>query len=204
MNGEGIYTMYSHGDVDIFMMDDRWWRSDDKMKDSVNGGPNREKRMYGEQQMTWLKNSLRYSTATFKIVVTGSQALNPASMYDKWSRFPAEYNEFLSFIRDNKIDGVLFLSGDRHHSEIIRVARQGTYPLYDITASPLTSGTHEFAKEEQNNPYRVFGLSGKQNYSRFTISGTQGQRRLTVYYLGLKGEPLGEWSVTEPELKTPK
>jgi alkaline phosphatase D len=203
MNGEGIYTMYSHGDVDIFLLDDRWWRSDDRMRDSVNGQPNPDKRMYGEQQLTWLRNSLLYSTATFKIIVTGSQALNPASAYDKWSRFPAEYNEFMSFIRENRINGVLFLSGDRHHSEVIKVNRPGTYSLYDITSSPLTSGTHEFAPQEQNNPYRVFGLSGKQNYSRFTISGPEKSRKLTVHFLGVKGESLGTWSITEADLKTP-
>lgn len=31
--------------------------------------------------------------------------------------------------------------------------------LYDVTASPLTSGTHSFAGgPEKNNPYRIFGL----------------------------------------------
>jgi alkaline phosphatase D len=66
---EGIYTMTTCGDADLFMTDDRWWRSADKMKDSVNGKPNPEKRMLGAQQMEWLKNSLLYSTATFKIIV---------------------------------------------------------------------------------------------------------------------------------------
>lgn len=204
MNGEGIYTMYSHSDVDIFMLDDRWWRSDDRMPDSVNGQPNPDKRMFGEQQITWLKNSLLYSTATFKIVVTGSQALNPVSAFDRWNRFPVEYNNFTSFIAENRIDGVLFFSGDRHHSEVIRVARPGTYPLFDVTASPLTSGTHQFAPEERNNPYRVFGLAGKQNYSRVTVSGPEQGRKLTVSFLGVKGENLGEWSVAASELKTPK
>ncbi len=32
------------------------------------------------------------------------------------------------------------LSGDRHHSEVIKMERPGTYPLYDITVSPLDIG----------------------------------------------------------------
>src|SRR6185369_15968738 len=87
-NGQGIYTMYSWGDVDLFMTDDRWWRSADNMKDSINGKPNPDKRMLGEQQMEWLKNSLLYSSATFKIIAVGSQVLNPASVYEKWWDFP--------------------------------------------------------------------------------------------------------------------
>lgn len=202
-NGQGIYTMTSWGDADLFMTDDRWWRSADKLKDSVNGKPNPGKRMLGEQQMEWLKNSLLYSTATFKIIVVGSQVLNPVSPYDTWWNFPAEYNELMQFLEEYRINGVVFLTGDRHHSEIIKVNRPGTYPLYDITVSPLTSGTHSFGGPEKNNPYRILGIDEKQNYGKFSFSGKRGERKLTVTYYGLKGEPLGEWSVTEKDLKTP-
>ena len=165
-NGQGIYTMTSWGDVDVFMTDDRWWRSADRMKDSVNGEPNPEKRMLGKQQMEWLKNSLLYSNATFKIIAVGSQVLNPVSPFDKWRDFPAEYDELMNFLTEYNINGVLFLTGDRHHSEIIKVDREGTYPLYDITCSPLTSGTHTFGAAEKNNPYRVLGIEGKQKDRR--------------------------------------
>lgn len=202
-NGQGIYTMTTWGDADIFMTDDRWWRSADKMKDSVDGKPNPEKRMLGKQQMEWLKNSLLYSTATFKIIAVGSQVLNPVSPYDTWWNFPAEYDEVMDFLKDNKINGVVFLTGDRHHSEIIKVERPGTYPLYDITVSPLTSGTHKFGGPEKNNPYRVLGIDEKQNYGKLSFSGERGNRKLTISYFGVKGEQLGEWSIYEKELKTP-
>ena len=136
--------MTSWGDADIFLTDNRWWRSADLLPDSVNGKPNPEKKMLGDQQMEWLKNSLLYSTATFKIIVVGSQVLNPVSPFDKWRDFPSEYQELMDFLTEQKINGVLFLTGDRHHSEIIKVERPGTYPLYDITVSPLISGTHVF------------------------------------------------------------
>lgn len=201
-NGQGIYTMTTWGDADIFITDDRWWRSADRTKDSVDGKPNPEKRMLGKQQMEWLKNSLLYSSATFKIITVGSQVLNPVSPFDKWRDFPAEYDELMNFLKEYNVTGVLFLTGDRHHSEIIKVERPGTYPLYDITVSPLTSGTHQFGDAEKNNPYRVFGLAEKQNYGKFSFSGPRGNRKLTVEFLGIKGEKLGEWSVNEKELKT--
>ncbi|HET9431432.1 MAG TPA: alkaline phosphatase D family protein, partial [Chitinophagaceae bacterium] len=137
-NGQGIYTMTSYGDVDLFLTDDRWWRSADRVKDSINGQPNPAKKMLGVQQMEWLKNSLLHSNATFKIITVGSQVLNPVSPFDKWKDFPVEYFELMQFLEEYKINGVLFLTGDRHHSEIIKVERPGTYPLYDITVSPLT------------------------------------------------------------------
>lgn len=201
---EGIYTMVNYGDVDVFMTDDRWWRSADEMKDSVNGMPNPEKEMLGARQMEWLKNSLIYSTATFKIVAMGSQVLNPVSPFDKWDNFPAEYEEFMKFIQEYKINGVVFLTGDRHHTEIIKQDRPGAYPLYDITVSPLTSGTHTFGGAEKNNPYRVLGIDEKQNYGRISFSGKRNERKLTVEFFGVKGDKLGEWSVNEKELKYPK
>ena len=200
-NGQGIYTMTSWGDADIFLTDNRWWRSDDNMIDSIDGEPNPDKRMLGEQQMEWLKNSLLFSKATFKIITVGGQVLNPVSPFGKYWDFPAEYDELMNFLKENKINGVVFLTGDRHHSEIIKVERPGTYPLYDITVSPLSSSTHKFNPAEKNNPYRVFALDEKQNYGKFSFSGKKGDRKLTVEFLGIKGEKLGEWSITEKELK---
>jgi alkaline phosphatase D len=202
--GEGIYTMYTHGDADIFLCDDRWWRSADNVDDSVNGKPNPEKRMLGEQQMKWLQHSLLYSSAVFKFVVIGSQVLNPVSPYDKLKDFPVEYYELMQFLEKHKVNGVIFISGDRHHTEIIKQPRTGTYPLYDITVSPLTSGTHVFGGPEKDNPFRVLGIDQKQNYGKFNFSGPRGQRKLTVQFFGVKGEKLGEWSINENDLKTPR
>jgi alkaline phosphatase D len=204
MNGQGIYSLMSYSDVDVFMLDDRWWRSADAMYDSVNGKTNAEKTMLGREQMQWLKNSLLFSRATFKIIAVGSQVLNPVSPFDKFLNCPAEYNELMDFLKQYRVSGVVFLTGDRHHSEIIKVNREGTYPLYDVTASPLTSGTHSFSGPEKNNPYRVLGIDEKQNYTKFSFSGERNKRKMLVEFFGVKGEKLGEWTILETELKTPR
>jgi alkaline phosphatase D len=201
--GEGIYTMFTYGDADIFLCDDRWWRSADDVKDSIHGKLNPDKIMLGEKQLQWLKNSLLHSQAAFKIIVIGSQVLNPASPYDKLLDFSAEYNELVNFLTTNKVNGVLFMSGDRHHTEIIKVDRPGTYPLFDLTISPLTSGTYKFSGPEKENPYRVLGIDEKQNYGKISFTGKRGSRKLIAEFLGIKGEKLGDWSVMETELKTP-
>jgi alkaline phosphatase D len=200
--GEGIYTQFSYSDADFYLLDGRWWRSVDEMPDSLNGQPNPEKRMLGAQQMHWIKNALINSTATFKIIAVGSQVLNPLSTKDKFLSYPVEYQELIGFIARNKINGVLFLTGDRHHSEVIKVERPGTYPLFDITVSSLTAGTVGFTGTEANSPYRVLGVD-KNNYGRISVSGAKGQRKLLVEFLGTKGERLGEWSVLETALQTP-
>ncbi len=84
--------------------------------------------MYEDQQMEWLKNALLTSNASFKIIVTGSQALNPISIYDSFHHFPVEYHDFMNFLEQNHIPGILFLTGDRHHSEVVKLPRKNTLP----------------------------------------------------------------------------
>lgn len=200
LKNEGIYSLVSYGDADFFLMDDRYFRSSDDMEPLIYDKPNPEKRMWGKEQLDWLKNSLLNSRATFKFIVTGSQTLNPFSVADCLQSYPIEYNELMNFLVAEKVNGVLFLTGDVHHSEIIKYNRNGAYPLYDISSSPLTSGVFKVSGTE--NPARVNGtLVEVQNYTRVGISGKTGERKLTVEFLGTKGESLASWSISEADLK---
>ena len=202
--GKGIYTKFSFADADFFLLDDRWFRSNDGLRDSIDGKPNPTKKMWGDEQMEWLKNSLRGSNAPFKFIVNGSQVLNPLSPYDCVRHYPVEYQELLNFIKDEKITGILFISGDRHTSEITKIEREGIYPLYDITASPLTSGSHKFSGREKQSPYRIYELAEKQNFSKISITGLKGKRKLVCNFIGVNGEDYGSWSIMEEELKIKK
>ena len=178
------------------------------MQDSINGKPNPNKKMYGAAQLDWLKNALLQSNAnqniTCRFIATGSQVLNPVSPFDCFRKFSAEYNDLMSFLKENKINGVVFLTGDRHHSEIIKVDREGTYPLIDITASPLTSGSHKFGGVEKNNPYRLVGVEDMQNYTKITLKGLKKERVLQVEIFNPKGEKQANWEISLKELSTPK
>jgi alkaline phosphatase D len=202
-NNEGIYTRFTWGDADFFMMDDRYFRSNDDMSAYAYDKPNPQKRMWGPRQMEWLKNGLIQSKTPFKFIITGSQTLNPASPYDCLQSYPVEFNELMDFLVSEKINGVVFLTGDRHHSEVIRYDRVGTYSLYDITSSPLTSGVSKAGGKEKDNAARVPGtLVEEQNYTRISITGNKDERQLLVEFLGIKGQKLASWSITEKDLKT--
>ena len=198
-NAQGVYSKFTWNDVDIFLLDDRWFRSNDRMLDSANGQPNPAKKMFGDQQMDWLKNALLQSQGnsniSFKIIATGSQVLNPWSPIDCLRHFPVEFNDLLNFIKDNNINGVVFLTGDKHHSEIIKMDRPGTYTLYDITSSPLTSSVARTSGPEKNNPNRVIPEVDEQNYTRVSITGNRDQRKMIFEFLGIRGQKLAEWSI---------
>jgi alkaline phosphatase D len=108
----------------------------------------------------------------------------------------------MKFLQDQKIPGVLFLTGDRHHSEIIQYDRTGHYPLYDITASPYTSGVSKVSGYEKENPQRVpLTLIETQNYARIQVSGPKTNRILSVFFVDAKGNTLGTWNINEKSLQ---
>ena len=200
--GEGIYSLLSYADVDIFLTDDRYFRSEDDMPDSLDEKPNAEKNYFGKMQLDWLKNALLYSNASFKIIATGSQILNPLSDFECMKHYSAEYYELMNFLNKGDVKGVLFFTGDRHHSEVIKQERPGLYPLYDVTNSPYTSGVGRVKGAELNNPARIPGtLVEAQNFTKVTVSGNKNERVMKIEFLGIKGDKLGEWSVGEKELK---
>jgi alkaline phosphatase D len=198
---KGIYTKISYSDVDLFLTDDRYFRSEDEMPDSVNGKASADKTFFGAAQMEWLKNALSFSSSKFKIIVVGSQVMNPLSRFERLNNYTSEYNDLLNFIRSQKINGVLFFSGDRHHSEVIKVDQPNFYPLYDVTISSYTAGVSKPSTEEENSPYRVAGtLVNANNFGKISISGDKNNRKLQVDFLSTKGEKLGTWSVLANDL----
>jgi alkaline phosphatase D len=199
---KGIYTKVSYADVDLFLTDDRFFRSEPEIPDSIDGKPSSEKTFFGATQIEWLKNALLHSSATFKIIVVGSQVLNPLNNNECLAKYSYEYNELINFITTQKIKGIVFFTGDRHHSEVIKFQIPDFYPLYDVTISPYTSGVSKPSGKEKDNPYRVNGtLVNAQNFGKITVSGNNKNRKLQVDFIGLKGEQLGTWSVNEKELK---
>ncbi len=203
-DGKGIYTQFNYNDVAFFLLDDRTWRSADDVKDSLDGKPNPNKHMLGAEQMAWLKDALLMQKyAPFKIIVNGSQVLNPLSPFDCMRHFGNEWRELMDFIAEYDINGVVFLTGDRHHSEIIRMERPSKYPLYDVTVSPFTSSPAKPANEEEHMPQRVPGsLIVAQNFGLVSVSGPKGARVLKVQFKDVAGSLKSEWHVSEADLKS--
>lgn len=201
-NNEGIYTSFLKEDVLFVLLDDRWWRSSDRLPSHKAFKPNTAKQMFGRQQMDWLKSTLlQYPQARFKIIVTGSQVLNPRAKGDCLFHFPAEYQELMDFLNASEIPGVLFLTGDRHHGEIIKQARNTLYPLYDITASPISSDVDPVHGREKHNDARVAGtLVQQHHFAQISFTGSGVSRTLSVVYRDNRGRELATWQVSAQEL----
>jgi alkaline phosphatase D len=196
----GVFGRFEWADVEFFLLDDRFYRSPNAMPNPA------EKEMFGERQMRWLMESLRSSDAAFKIVVAGNQMLNQLTPKESFKQFPAEQRRLLDFIRDARVEGVLFLSGDRHYTELIRLKDVGTYPLYDFTSSPLTAGNSKPYPVEQNNPDRVPGtlVTEVKTFGMIEVAGTAKERRLILRAFDSTGKELWKHEIQASELKFPK
>lgn len=199
-NNPGIYTKFSWSDCDFFLTDGRYHRSDEAL-DSLSHG----KTFFGRQQLTWLENSLLHSRASFKFIVVASQVINPLNRYDCLRHYTAEFEELLGFITQYKIRGVIFLTGDRHHSDLLRMTPSGGYPLYDITSSALTSSSYPDTKDtpEGHNPYRtVPEMVFDQNYIKIEISGAYpGDRIAAVTCYTVDNRVKWTYRIRQKELK---
>lgn len=196
-NVPGVFGRYQYHDVEFFLLDDRFYRS-------PNDAIEKEKDYLGAAQLQWLKDALTNSKATFKFVVNGNQVLNVHSKHESYSAYyPGEYQKFMSWLIESKISGVVFLSGDRHHTELLRVKPEGFYPLYEFTSSPLTSGVHTDLGEEVVNPLRVPNtlVNDVRNFGVIRVEGNRNNRSLIMQTFDGKGTLRWDIRIDASELK---
>jgi alkaline phosphatase D len=172
----------------------------------VDGKPNPDKVFYGKQQLEWLKNALLSSNAVFKFIVNGGQVLNPNADKECLRSYTDEFNDIINFIKANKISGVIFISGDRHFTEMHKISSPDFYDLYDFTSSPITSGVYAVDKtKEIVNPTRVEGsLFIGNNFARIGVSGPKNERKVTFETFDQQGEKKWEFSINQKQLTLSK
>jgi len=144
----GTWHNFSVGDVEVFMLDGRFYRSDSKDKtDQTNT-------MLGAEQKQWLLTGLKNSTAKFKVLCSGTLWNDFADKggKDSWAgeRFRDERDEIFDLINAEKINGVLLIAGDRHRTELWKIDRPNGYPLYEFVSAKMTNlHTHKTRKQAQ-------------------------------------------------------
>lgn len=145
----GIHHSFKFGNAEFFFLDrcsnkphgaSYAFRWDEKAKRWVFDPPD-DHVLYGKEQMDWLKEGLKSSTADWKFIVSGVpfnknirlliesgikyqnfgwegnngfRVLSGFSHY--WAAHPAEMNDFFAFLEKENITDVIAISGDTHHN----------------------------------------------------------------------------------------
>ncbi len=183
----GCWFDFSIGDVDFFMLDGRYYRTDPQK-------PNPS--MLGPVQKAWLLEKLAASKATFKVIASPvpfalgtkpvaqrtRRGMVPGGL-DTWEGFKKERKEILEFLEENKIDGVILLSADRHRSDVRIIERPGSYPLYEFESSKLTNiHIHSLV------PGALFGYNEKCSFGLLTFDTTLPEAQITYEMINIDNE----------------
>jgi alkaline phosphatase D len=170
----------SINDVDLYLMDNRSFRI-------PPGTEGVTPQMLGKEQIQWLIEDLKSSKASFKLIAVGSQVLSSVADFENYANYTEERNYFLDLLAKNNIKNVVFLTGDRHFSELSELKLSGNVRVLDITASPLTSKPYSNSKEVNSN--RVEGtFLGEQNFAHITLTGTAKERTLDIALIDKNGK----------------
>ena len=174
---DGITSSFGWNDCQFFMLDDRWYRTVE-----VENGT-----ILGEIQKYWFKEAIKASKARYKFVAVGGQFLSDFAGFENFANYKEEREEIIQFLDDNDIKGVVFLTGDRHHSEISKVVTGKGNVFFDVTSSAITSSTHDHSKEP--NSLRVAGsMISERNFAIFKVSGDKKNRKLSVVFKNAAGQ----------------
>ncbi len=192
---EGVFSTFNWGDAQFFLIDDRFFRSP---QERVTGN----KTMLGTTQFEWLIDALSSSIASFKIIVIGGQVLNSVPDTENYGHYPEEKERLLNEISNNKIKGVMFLTGDRHFAEMSMMPREGSYPIYDWTVSPLTAGIVSDKVLKEDNKYKVPGSAFVQNnFGIISFSGNKENRQMKFSLFDINGNELWNKVILKKELE---
>ena len=182
---KGVTGYFQFEDVDFFLLDNRYFRT-------PNNRITEKRTLLGSDQIEWLIDALAFSKAPFKVIAVGGQFLNTVKAYETYANLaPEERSYILDRIEEEGITGVVFLSGDRHHTELSAYTNAAGHAVYDLTVSPLTSGVGN--PEKEVNDLRVPGtLLVKRNFGLLEFSGPLNERKMTIRIINSAGEE--QWS----------
>lgn len=189
INGNpGITSFFQFNDVDFFLLDNRYHRSPDLRTTGVS-------EMIGKEQLEWLIDGLVNSKAPFKMIAIGGQVLSTAAVHENYIHFYAEERDYLlKRIEEENIKNVIFLTGDRHHTELSQMVNNKGNTIFDLTVSPLTSGAS--TNVETSNLLRVEGtLVQQRNFGWLEFSGTRAERTLIMRIFDANGKELWNRSI---------
>ena len=158
----GVYTSYDLGEdersVKLILLDTRYNRDD----------PAPEGDMLGPEQWAWLKNELRTNASTITIIGSSVQFVSDDHDFETWGHFPHSRQRMIDLIGQTESKGILFISGDRHLSEIsLEKGSNAGYRLYDFTSSGLTHGIPKWIVNDSEK--RVGEFYHKKNFGIINI-----------------------------------
>lgn len=180
--------------VKVLLLDARYFRDPLKKNKENKNIPNYEGEILGDDQWIWLSRELSDDKTDLFILGSGIQVLAKDHRFEKWANFPNERNRLFNLIREKVNVPLIFISGDRHISELSTYQIEDhDFPVYDITSSSLTHGWSK--RRPETNEYRIGDLVYEENFALLTIDWKGKKPKLRLKYVTAKNEILQEFDL---------
>lgn len=156
----GVYAARTFGTgdraVQVILLDNRY-----NLDPWDYEGTDPARQVLGEVQWAWLRERL-LEPAAIRIIGSGIQVVQDYDIdtaWEGWNDSPLQRERLFALIRELRVPGVVFVSGDMHFAELSRAdAAEGIgYSTWDLTASGLDR-IETIGEGQWDNPYRVGGL----------------------------------------------
>jgi alkaline phosphatase D len=153
--------------VELFVLDTRQYRDANSSPDSAT----RPKTMLGREQLTWLKERLSASSATWKVIVSSvpisiPTGFPPANGRDGWANFDQTTgfeHELLGILRFMHAEGIskpVWITTDVHFAEVFRYRPfpdDPSFAVHELATGPLNAGIFPNRDFDSTlNPERLF------------------------------------------------
>jgi len=188
----GVWHEASIADVDLFLLDGRYYRTNEDAESPS---------MLGPTQKQWLLDRLQASTAAFKLIVSpvpfpdGAKPGEWSWRSDTWEGYPDEREEIFSFIEDNQVEGVVLLSGDRHRADVWKIEREEGYDLYEFENGRLTN-IHTHGPVEGS----LYSYNEHPHFGRLRFDTTKADPTITYDIINIKGEVVHSTTLQRSQL----
>ncbi len=150
IRGDEIFRNYRYGKhLELFLLDERSFRGDNDKNTEAS------LEMLGQEQLQWVKQSLKASRATWKVIASDdplSIVTGGAGDYDAWGQNDSrvlgretQLADLLKFIKDEKIKNVVWITADVHFPAAIsyepnRAVFQDFEPFWEFVIGPIHAG----------------------------------------------------------------
>ncbi|MEO0476680.1 MAG: alkaline phosphatase D family protein, partial [Planctomycetota bacterium] len=214
---EGVYHAEMFGEpgqrVQVILLDTRYHRSplqrfkpeEGERRGAYRPSTDRDATMLGEKQWSWLESQLR-KPADVRLIVSSIQVIPSEHRFEKWINIPRERYRLLRMIQDTGAEGVILLSGDRHHAELSRLEpsrRSLLYPLYELTSSGLNQSKPRPGPNLEPNPHRVGRVFRGSHFGEVAVDWSQPDPGITLSIIDLQGQAVIEEHLQLSELQMP-
>jgi alkaline phosphatase D len=180
-----LYRAFAWGaHLEVFVLDTRSYR-DDRAEWDTDPSTGAPKSLLGPEQLAWLRDALRTSEATWKVIATSVPLSYPTGGraeirgHDGWANagrptgYETELMSILHFIARNRIDNVVFVTGDTHHPFALGYDpdRDGATDFHEFGASPIHAGVSEPGSPDQTfNPQVLYAEGGTQCFGLIEVA----------------------------------